>query len=234
MREIVFDTETTGLSPAGGDRMVEIGCVEMFNRVETGRTFHSYFNPGRPMPSEAEAVHGLSNRFLSDKPNFHDRCEELGVDQRAMLDADTAVDAETGAQGVEAVLGAGMPLAREHQGVDHALHADGVAPAALELEIQKAEIEARIMRDEGRILDEVEQLLDALREVGLVRQEQVAETVDLLRLERHVALGVEVSVEMPPRLDAVEDLHAADLDHPVAAGRVQPRGLGIEDDLTHS
>ena len=77
MREIIFDTETTGLSPAGGDRVVEIGCVEMFNRVETGRTFHSYFNPGRPMPSEAEAVHGLSDRFLSDKPNFHDRCEEL-------------------------------------------------------------------------------------------------------------------------------------------------------------
>jgi DNA polymerase-3 subunit epsilon len=77
MREIVFDTETTGLSPAGGDRVVEIGCVEMFNRVETGRTFHSYFNPGRPMPSEAEAVHGLSERFLSDKPAFHDVCEDL-------------------------------------------------------------------------------------------------------------------------------------------------------------
>jgi DNA polymerase-3 subunit epsilon len=77
MREIVFDTETTGLSPAGGDRMVEIGCVELFNRVETGRTFHSYFNPGRPMPSEAEQVHGLSDRFLSDKPNFHERCEDL-------------------------------------------------------------------------------------------------------------------------------------------------------------
>lgn len=77
MREIVFDTETTGLSPAGGDRMVEIGCVELFNRVETGRFFHSYFNPGRPMPSEAEAVHGLSDRFLSDKPNFHDVCEGL-------------------------------------------------------------------------------------------------------------------------------------------------------------
>ena len=77
MREIVFDTETTGLSPAGGDRVVEIGCVEMFNRVETGRTFHSYFNPGRPMPSEAEEVHGLSDRFLSDKPSFPDRCEEL-------------------------------------------------------------------------------------------------------------------------------------------------------------
>ncbi len=77
MREIVFDTETTGLSPLTGDRMVEIGCVELLNRVETGRTFHAYFNPGRAMPSGAEAVHGLSDAFLSDKPPFHDLCEEL-------------------------------------------------------------------------------------------------------------------------------------------------------------
>ncbi len=77
MREIVFDTETTGLSPLNGDRLVEIGCVELFNRVETGRTFHAYYNPCRPMPSEAEAVHGLSEAFLSDKPKFHDACEEL-------------------------------------------------------------------------------------------------------------------------------------------------------------
>jgi DNA polymerase-3 subunit epsilon len=77
MREIIFDTETTGLNPAGGDRMVEIGCIEIVNRVETGRTFHAYFNPERPMPSEAEAVHGLSDTFLSDKPSFMDKVEEL-------------------------------------------------------------------------------------------------------------------------------------------------------------
>ncbi len=77
MREIVFDTETTGLNPAGGDRIVEIGCVEMFNRVETGREYHAYFHPERPMPSEAEAVHGLSDRFLSDKPLFRDKAQEL-------------------------------------------------------------------------------------------------------------------------------------------------------------
>ena len=77
MREIVFDTETTGLSPLGGDRIVEIGCVELINRVETGRTFHAYFNPLRAMPSEAEAVHGLSEVFLSDKPLFEDLCEDL-------------------------------------------------------------------------------------------------------------------------------------------------------------
>ena len=77
MREIVFDTETTGLNPAGGDRMVEIGCIEIVNRVETGRHYHCYFNPERPMPSEAEAVHGLSDIFLSDKPCFADKVEEL-------------------------------------------------------------------------------------------------------------------------------------------------------------
>ena len=77
MREIIFDTETTGLSPAGGDRMVEIGCIEMIGRVETGRHFHCYFNPDRTMPSEAEAVHGLSDIFLSDKPRFADKVEEL-------------------------------------------------------------------------------------------------------------------------------------------------------------
>jgi DNA polymerase III subunit epsilon len=77
VREIVFDTETTGLNPAGGDRIVEIGCVEIYNRVETGRHFHAYFNPERLMPSDAEAVHGLSTIFLSDKPLFAEMAEEL-------------------------------------------------------------------------------------------------------------------------------------------------------------
>ena len=77
MREIVFDTETTGLNPAGGDRMVEIGCIEIHNRIETGRHFHAYFNPEREMPSDAEAVHGLTTIFLSDKPRFTEKVQEL-------------------------------------------------------------------------------------------------------------------------------------------------------------
>lgn len=77
MREIVFDTETTGLDPASGDRMVEIGCVEMINRVPTGETFHAYFNPERDMPAGAEAVHGLSSAFLADKPLFRDTADAL-------------------------------------------------------------------------------------------------------------------------------------------------------------
>jgi DNA polymerase III subunit epsilon len=77
MREIVFDTETTGLDPLSGDRMVEIGCIEMVNRVPTGRTFHAYFNPQRPMPLAAEQVHGLSDAFLADKKCFHEHALEL-------------------------------------------------------------------------------------------------------------------------------------------------------------
>jgi DNA polymerase III subunit epsilon len=77
MREIVFDTETTGLDPKQGDRIVEIGCIELVNRVETGNSFHAYFNPGMAMPSIAEQVHGLSDAFLSDKPYFEDTVEDL-------------------------------------------------------------------------------------------------------------------------------------------------------------
>jgi len=77
MREIVLDTETTGLDPLRGDRLVEIGCVEIFNRMPTGQTFHRYFNPERDMPAEAFAVHGLSAEFLADKPFFAEEVEEL-------------------------------------------------------------------------------------------------------------------------------------------------------------
>jgi DNA polymerase III subunit epsilon len=77
MREIVFDTETTGIQVSEGHRMVEIGCVELFNRVETGRTFHAYINPERAMPPEAQAVHGLSETFLSGQRIFPEICEDL-------------------------------------------------------------------------------------------------------------------------------------------------------------
>src|ERR1700742_1899302 len=77
MREIVLDTETTGLDPLRGDRMVEIGCVEIFNRMPTGQTFHRHINPERDMPAEAFAVHGLSTEFLPDKPLFAHVVEEF-------------------------------------------------------------------------------------------------------------------------------------------------------------
>jgi DNA polymerase-3 subunit epsilon len=77
MREIVFDTETTGLDPYQGHRLVEIGCIELYNRIPTGQTFHRYVNPERDMPAEAFAVHGLSADFLKDKPCFAEVAEDF-------------------------------------------------------------------------------------------------------------------------------------------------------------
>ncbi|MBS0221496.1 MAG: DNA polymerase III subunit epsilon [Proteobacteria bacterium] len=77
MREIVLDTETTGLDPLAGHRIVEVGCIELFNTVATGKTFHAYFNPEMIMPAGAQDIHGLTDEFLSDKPLFADRVEEL-------------------------------------------------------------------------------------------------------------------------------------------------------------
>jgi DNA polymerase-3 subunit epsilon len=77
MREIVLDTETTGLDPLQGHRLVEIGCIELVNRIPSGQVFHRYVNPERDMPQEALAVHGLSLDFLKDKPRFADIVDEL-------------------------------------------------------------------------------------------------------------------------------------------------------------
>ena len=77
MREIVLDTETTGLDPLTGDRVVEIGCIELFNRIPTGQTFHRYINPERDVPASAFDVHGLSTDFLKDKPPFGEVAEDF-------------------------------------------------------------------------------------------------------------------------------------------------------------
>jgi DNA polymerase III subunit epsilon len=77
MREIVLDTETTGLDPLRGDRLVEIGCIELLNSIPSGQTFHRYLNPQRDMPAEAFAVHGLSAEYLADKPLFADIVDDF-------------------------------------------------------------------------------------------------------------------------------------------------------------
>lgn len=77
MREIVFDTETTGRDPESGHRIVEIGCVEIFNYRPTGKSFQTYLNPERDMPEDAARVHGLTAEFLQDKPLFADKVEEF-------------------------------------------------------------------------------------------------------------------------------------------------------------
>ncbi|MEM8514957.1 DNA polymerase-3 subunit epsilon [Massilia sp. MP_M2] len=77
MRQIVLDTETTGLNPRTGDRVIEVGCVEIFNRKLTGNNYHCYINPERESDEGALAVHGLTTEFLSDKPKFHEIAHQL-------------------------------------------------------------------------------------------------------------------------------------------------------------
>ena len=77
LREIVFDTETTGLNATGGDRLIELGCVEIVNRIPTGREFHRYLNPERDIHPDAVAVHGLTVDFLKDKPFFKDVADDF-------------------------------------------------------------------------------------------------------------------------------------------------------------
>lgn len=77
MREIVLDTETTGLDPKKGHRLIEIGGIEMFNRIPTGREFHRFINPQRDVPMEAQEIHGISTEFLVDKPLFRDVVRDL-------------------------------------------------------------------------------------------------------------------------------------------------------------
>lgn len=77
LREIVFDTETTGFNHSGDDRIVEIGCVEMINHTPTGKTFHCYINPEREVPEEVVRVHGLTTEFLSDKPKFAEIAQDF-------------------------------------------------------------------------------------------------------------------------------------------------------------
>jgi len=86
MREIIFDTETTGMDPAEGDRLVEIGCIEVLNQLPTGRTYHQYVNPERDIPAGAIAVHGITNEFVADKPTFSQIFDEflefIGTDSK--------------------------------------------------------------------------------------------------------------------------------------------------------
>ncbi len=110
MREIVLDTETTGLDPAAGHRIIEIGCVELFNMIPTGQTYHVYLDPERDMPEEAFRVHGISAAFLAGKPKFVEIVEAFLVFLGdAPLIAHNAefdmrfINAELAAQGIAAI-----------------------------------------------------------------------------------------------------------------------------------
>jgi len=150
-----------------------------------------------------------------------------------MLHPVAAIDAEPHAQGIEAVLGARMLGAGERQRIHHSAHRNGNAAALLELEIEETEIEACIVCNERRIAEKVQELVDPFGKPRLVGEKQVREPMHFLGFERHVPVGIEIGMEVPPGLDPVEDLDTTDLDHTITTQWVQARGFRVEDDLPH-
>ena len=150
-----------------------------------------------------------------------------------MLDAMAAIDAIAGAERVEAVLRAGMQLARHLHCAAHARHVERRAASTRQLGIDEAEVERCVVRDQRRVAQEFDQLVDASREQGFVRQELDRQAVHGFGGGGHVALGIEIGVERDPALAPVDQFDAPDFDQPVPGFGIEPRGFGIENYLTH-
>ena len=154
-REIALDTETTGLDPATGHRVVEIGCVEMVGRVRTGRHFHVYLNPERDMPAEAQRVHGLSEEFLADKPLFAEVAEDflLFIGESPLVIHNASFDmkflnAELARIGIDAI-----PMERSLDTVKIARQKFPGSPASLDALCKRFQIDLGARNLHGALLD---------------------------------------------------------------------------------
>ncbi len=155
MREIVLDTETTGLDPLRGDRVVEIGCVEVDNYIATGQTFHVYLNPERDMPSEAAMVHGLTDAFLADKPLFAEKVDDfltfIGASPLVIHNASFDmgfVNAELSRCGYQR-----LPMERAVDTVSMARRLFPGAPASLDALCKRFNVDASGRKLHGALLD---------------------------------------------------------------------------------
>jgi DNA polymerase III subunit epsilon len=213
-REIVLDTETTGLNPLAGDRIVEIGCIELINHIPSGRHFHRYINPERPMPEEAFKVHGLSDEFLRDKPRYHEVAHEFDafVAEATLIIHNAAFDigflnAEH-ARAKRPVLG--------NEVIDTVELARKVHPGArvsLDALCKHYGIDNSRRTLHGALLDS-EILAEVYLELIGGRQVGLALTADSIVLEAGIALERKPvaprPAPLPPRLDsATLDAHAA-------------------------
>ncbi|MGQ0676953.1 MAG: DNA polymerase III subunit epsilon [Rhodospirillales bacterium] len=155
MRELVVDTETTGLDPAAGHRLVELACVELMNHIPTGRSFQTYLNPQRDMPADAQAVHGLSAEFLADKPLFGAMAggflEFIADDRLVIHNAEFDLgflNAELGAAGLAA-----LPYARVVDTLVLARRKFPGAPASLDALCKRFSIDSAHREKHGALLD---------------------------------------------------------------------------------
>jgi DNA polymerase III subunit epsilon len=211
MREIVIDTETTGLDPSNGHRIVEIGCVELFNAIPTGQIFHEYLDPERDMPEEAFRVHGLSPEFLAGKPKFAEIAERfLSFLGEAALIAHNAefdirfINAELSAHGhaaiaFERVVDTLTLARRRHPGV----------PNSLDALCQRYGIDASRRTKHGALLD-AEILAEVYAELTGGRQASLAlRTIDVAHANGRGAV-LSRPTALAPLIDAAElAAHAA-------------------------
>ena len=213
MREIVFDTETTGLDARNGDRLVEIGGVELLNHIPTGRSFHRYLNPGRPVHPDAVAVHGLTDAFLADKPRF-----EAVVDEFLAFVGDSALVAHNAGFDREFINAelerTGRPPLPEARFVDTLLIARRRHPGAansLDALCARYNIDASARTVHGALLD-AEILADVYLELLGGRQAMLALSLeDGAGPEAVVAVAIEPRPRpLPPRLtEADREAHRA-------------------------
>jgi DNA polymerase III subunit epsilon len=221
MREIVLDTETTGFDPLAGDRVVEIGCIELLNHISTGRHFHVYLNPERPMPTAAFQVHGLSDAFLADKPKFTevaDRFLDFIADAPLVIH-NAEFDVKFLNAELERLAKPAIPLQRATDTVQIARRKFPGAPASLDALCKRFNIDNSNRVLHGALLDAellAEVYLELLggRQAGLgfVVESQVEVTVtdlDFSDGRRGPASGIALPVRPPrPHMASPEELEA--------------------------
>lgn len=207
-REIVLDTETTGLDAKNGDRLIELGCVELFNRIPTGREFHAFINPeGQPVHPEAEAIHGISTEFLDDKPLFRDVVGDfmafIGGDQLVIHNAPFDIgfiNMELGRLGMAAV---GMERVVDTLALARRKHPGG--PNTLDALCKRYGIDNSVRTKHGAIVDS---LLLADVYVELLGERQAALGLATGDVERQRQAGRPAMAARPeplaPRLTAEE------------------------------
>ena len=221
MREIVLDTETTGFDAVGGDRLVEVGCLELLNHIPTGRTFHRYLNPERDMPMAAFQVHGLSSEFLADKPKFAEVADELlgflGEDRIVAHNAE--FDMKFLNVELEKLGKVALPMVRAVDTVQIARKKFPGAPASLDALCKRFNIDNSSRTLHGALLDAqllAEVYLELLggRQAGLGLVTEIAVEVAAVDLDftggrRTASPGIALPVRTPrPHAPSPEELTA--------------------------
>lgn len=195
MREISLDTETTGLDPYSGHRIVEIGCVEMMNHVKTGNHFHTYLNPERNMPEEAERIHGLSIEFLQNKPLFREIADAFieFLQDSPLVIHNAAFDMKFINAELEKLGHPSISMERTIDTVVMARQKFPGQPANLDALCKRFNIDLSARTKHGALLD-AELLADVYLELRGGRQEKLGLEVQQEQIEQQ-----EVSMSMPAR-----------------------------------